>query len=171
MTAALGSGSWRKRSSRTSACHGSPRLGTRRATAASARIGRRPKVRPSISGVKATAQPSSALSSTGISITMPRRRSGARAAASSVVLAPSDVPITTASGGAQVVEQRHDLAAELGHRVAVHVHRPVRRAVPEQVERDHPMAAIGERARQLGVHPTAEQEPVQEHRQPRPVAV
>ena len=56
-----------------------------------------PAVSATISGVKASAQPSSALSSTGISITIPRRRSGASEAASSVVLAPSEVPSTTAS--------------------------------------------------------------------------
>ena len=57
-----------------------------------------PNVSPSISGVKATAQPSSAWSSTGISTTMPRSRSGASDATSSVAFAPSDVPITTACG-------------------------------------------------------------------------
>ena len=51
-----------------------------------------PKVSAHISGVKAIAQPSSALSSTGISTTIPRTRSGCAAAASSVVLAPSEVP-------------------------------------------------------------------------------
>ena len=56
-----------------------------------------PSVSPSMSGVKATAQPISAWSSTGISITMPRSRSGASEATSSVVFAPSEVPITAAS--------------------------------------------------------------------------
>jgi hypothetical protein len=46
--------------------------------------------------VNASAHPSSALSSTGISTTMPRRRSGAAAATSSVTFAPSEVPPTTA---------------------------------------------------------------------------
>ena len=50
-----------------------------------------------ISGVNAIAQASSALSSTGISITIPRRRAGASEATSSVVFAPSEVPPTTAS--------------------------------------------------------------------------
>ncbi len=53
-------------------------------------------MRPTSSGVKAMAQPSSALSSTGISISMPFTRSGAAAAASSVTLAPSEVPPITA---------------------------------------------------------------------------
>ena len=39
---------------------------------------------------------SSPLSSTGISITIPRKRSGAIEAISSAVLAPNEVPITTA---------------------------------------------------------------------------
>ena len=55
-----------------------------------------PNVRPTSSGVKASAQPSSALSRTGISITSPCTRSGAAAAASSDALAPSDVPPITA---------------------------------------------------------------------------
>jgi hypothetical protein len=46
--------------------------------------------------VNVSAQPSSALSSTGISISIPFTRSGAAAAASSVVLAPSEVPPITA---------------------------------------------------------------------------
>ncbi len=66
-------------------------------TADSSFIAGAPAVRATISGVKASAQPSSAWSSTGISITIPRRRSGASEAASSVVLAPSEVPSTTAS--------------------------------------------------------------------------
>ena len=55
-----------------------------------------PKVSESSSGVKAIAQPSSALSSTGISTSIPRTRWGEWAAASSVVFAPSEVPPTTA---------------------------------------------------------------------------
>ena len=55
---------------------------------------------------------SSPLSSTGISITMPRRRSGAREAISSAVLAPSEVPITTACSMLEVVHQRDHLLAE-----------------------------------------------------------
>ncbi len=94
-TAAPGAGSWRTVSTRMSAAHGS--RGTRRAPACTARISGSPKLSAIISGVKASAQASSAPSSTGISITMPRSRSGASAAASSAVLAPSDVPSTTAS--------------------------------------------------------------------------
>ena len=63
----------------------------------SARITGSPTVSAIISGVNATAQASSALSSTGISTTIPRSRSGASDATSSVVFAPSDVPPTTAS--------------------------------------------------------------------------
>ena len=59
--------------------------------------------------MKASAQPSSALSSTGISITMPRSRSGASAAASSAVLAPSDVPSDDRLVDLEVVEQRDHL--------------------------------------------------------------
>jgi hypothetical protein len=62
---------------------------------------RSPKVRAIISGVKAIAQPSSALSSTGISTTMARTRSGACTAASRVALAPSEVPPSTASSSSR----------------------------------------------------------------------
>ena len=48
-------------------------------------------------GVKNSAQARRALSSTGISTTIPRRRSGASAATERVTLAPSDVPPTTAA--------------------------------------------------------------------------
>ena len=50
-----------------------------------------------MSGVNVSAQPSSALSSTGISTTMPRSREGFSSATSSAVFAPSDVPPITAS--------------------------------------------------------------------------
>ena len=80
------------------------------------------------------------MSSTGISITIPRSRSGAVAAISSAVLAPSEVPITTASLDLQVVHQRHHLLAEGLHRVAPHVARAIGFAVAEQVDRDHAVA-------------------------------
>ena len=94
-TAAPGAGSWRTVSTRKSSAHGS--RGISRAPAWTTRIIGSPKLSAIISGVNASAHASSALSSTGISITMPRRRSGADAAASSAALAPSDVPSTTAS--------------------------------------------------------------------------
>ncbi len=50
-----------------------------------------------MSGPNATRQPTSAESSTGISMTIPRTRSGARWPTSSAVLAPSEVPTITAS--------------------------------------------------------------------------
>ena len=78
-----------------SSSHGS--RGTLRAPNCTSRISGSPTLSATISGVNASAQASSAESSTGISMTMPRRRSGAKAAASSAVLAPSDVPSTTAS--------------------------------------------------------------------------
>jgi hypothetical protein len=71
----------------------------------------------------------------------------------------------------EVVQQRDDVAPELGHRVAPHVRRPVGRAVPEQVERHHPMPAPGQRARQRLVHSLAEQQAVEQHDHPRALAV
>ena len=94
-TAAPGAGSWRTVSTRKSASHGS--FGTWRAPNWTTRISGSPKLSAIISGVNASAQASSAPSSTGISMTMPRSRSGAAADASSAALAPSEVPSTTAS--------------------------------------------------------------------------
>jgi putative intracellular protease/amidase len=74
-------------------------------------------------------------------------------------------------GQLEVGEQRHDLAAELGHRVAPHVGRPVRLAVPEQVERQHTVAALGQRAGERVVHVAAEQQAVEQHDDARPFAV
>ena len=73
-----------------------PVRGASRVTRPSRRAAGAPKVSPTSSGVKAIAQPSSALSSTGISTSSPRTRSGAATAASSVALAPSEVPPITA---------------------------------------------------------------------------
>ena len=89
-------GSWLTQSSSMSASSGRPGRGMRPATAPIARATGAPKVRWTINGVKASAQPSSALSSTGISISSPLTRSGAATAASREVLAPSEVPPITA---------------------------------------------------------------------------
>ncbi len=70
--------------------------GTHLTPRASAFIAGSPNVSANSSGVNAAAQAGIALSSTGIWITMPRSRSGATAASSSVTFAPSEVPPTTA---------------------------------------------------------------------------
>ena len=70
--------------------------GTARAPRASSFITGSPKVSANSSGVNAAPQAGIALSSTGISMIIPRSRSGASAATSSVMLAPSEVPPTTA---------------------------------------------------------------------------
>ena len=101
------------------------------------RISGSPTLSATISGVKASAQASSAPSSTGISITMPRSRSGASAAASSAVLAPSEVPHHDRLVDPEVVEQRDRL---LRRRPSSSSRRRRRGrselAVAEQVERD-----------------------------------
>ena len=124
---------------------GTPPAGHRRAPRRTARITGSPNVSATSSGVKASAQPSSALSSTGISIDhaahalrrgdgrLERRVRAQRGAADDRLV------------DLEVVEQRHDLLAEDGHRVAPHVARAVRVAVAEQVERDHAVAALGQR--------------------------
>ena len=93
-TEADGLGSWLTQSSSMSPSR-LLRAARVRGAAASRATGA-PKVSPASSGVKPIAQPSSALSSTGISINSPLTRSGAAAAASSDALAPSEVPPSTA---------------------------------------------------------------------------
>ena len=94
-TEADGLGSWLTQSSSIWPSSG-PRRGTSDASRPQARATGAPKVSDSSSGVKPIAQPSSALSSTGISISIPCTRDGSAAHASSVVLAPSEVPPSTA---------------------------------------------------------------------------
>jgi hypothetical protein len=61
-----------------------------------------------------------------------------------------------------VVEHRDRLAAEGRHRVVAHLGRPVRVAVAEQVETDHPVPALRERLRQRAVHLAGEEQPRQQ---------
>ena len=110
------------------------------------------------SGVKAAAQAGIALSSTGISMIIPRSRSGARAATSSVTLAPSEVPPDDGLLELEMVEQRHRLAGELGHRVAAHLIGAVRLAVPEEVERHHAVAVGGQVGGQRRLHLLGEEQ-------------
>ena len=56
------------------------------------------------------------------------------------------------------VEQRDRLAAERGHAVVPHLGRAIGVAVPEQVEAQHPVAALGEGLRQRRVHLAREQQ-------------
>ena len=104
-----------------------------------------PKVSPTRIGVKNAAQASIALSSTGISMTMPRTRSGA---------CDGDLErrVGAQRGAAdhrlielEVVHERQHLLAERAHRVAPHVARAVRAPVAEQVEQDDAVAAVGQR--------------------------
>ena len=62
----------------------------------------------------------------------------------------------------EVVEQSDDLSREDRHRVSPHVSRPVRRAVAEQIQRDHAVPVLGKRLRERLVHPARQQEPRQE---------
>ena len=135
----------------------------RRAPAWTARISGSPKLSAIISGVNASAQASSAPSSTGISITMPRRRSGARRGGLERGVRAQRGAEHDRLLDLEVVEQRDHLLAEEAHRVAPQVERALGLPVAEQVERDHAVAALRERPRQRLVHALAEQEPVQEH--------
>ena len=124
-----------------------------------------------MSGVNASAHASSALSSTGISITMPRRRSGAYAADLERRVGAQRGPEHHGLLDLEVVEQRDRLLPEEGHRVALGVPRAVRAPVAEEVERDHAVAALGEAARERLVHALAEQQTVQEYDDARALAV
>ena len=135
------------------------------------RIAGSPAVSATISGVKASAQPSSAWSSTGISITMPRKRSGACGDGLERRVGAQRRAHHDRLGLAQVVEQRDDLRAEGRHRVAPLLARAVGLAVAEQVERDDAVPALGERLRQRLVHALGEQQAVQQDRQARALAV
>ena len=73
-----------------------------------------PRVSATISGVKAIAQPSSALSSTGISTTMPRRRSGASDGDLERRVRAERRAAHHGLLDLEVVEQRDHLLAEIG---------------------------------------------------------
>jgi hypothetical protein len=57
-----------------------------------------------------------------------------------------------------VVEQRDRLAPECRHRVAGHVGRTLRVAVAEQVQAEHPVAALGQRLGERPMHAPREQQ-------------
>ena len=171
MTAALGSGSWRTQSSRMSACHGSRRAGTSRAVARHEPGGRGAERQPQHQRrerdrgaeqrvVEHGHLDHHAAQALGRQRGDLERRVGAQRGAHHHRLVDLEV-----------VEQRHHLAAELGHRVAPHVGRPVGLAVAEQVERQHAMAALGQRPGERVVHVAAEQQAVQQHDDARPLAV
>jgi hypothetical protein len=98
------------------------------------------------------------LSSTGISITIPRTREGASEATSSVVFAADDRVVEL-----EVIEQGHDLAREDRHRIAPHVAGPVGASMPQQIEGDDPVALVGEVAGKRLVHPARQEQARQEH--------
>ncbi len=77
--------------------NGTTEDGISRANLDTMRMTGSPMVTATSNGANATALATSALSSTGISSTMARNRLGAIEATSSVMLAPRDVPPTTAS--------------------------------------------------------------------------
>ena len=129
-----------------------------RASRATTRITGAPMVTATSSGANATALPTSALSRTGISSTMPRSRSrrqrghlerdvGAERGASDHGLVELEV-----------VEEGDDVAGELAHRVAPHVARPGRRPLAERVQQDDLVPALGEVLGERGVHPRRQQQ-------------
>ncbi len=118
-----------------------------------------PTVSANSSGVKATAQAGIAWSRTGISTIVPASRSGAAAATSSEMLAPREVPPTTARSSSRWSSSAIDLLGELGDRVAPHLPRPVGGAVAQRVEGDHLVAALGQASGQRRLHLLREQQP------------
>ena len=107
-----GAGSWRIVSSPSRPAAARRRAGPARAARATRRMTGSPKVSATISGVKAIAQPSSALSSTGISTTMPRTRSGASSAGLQRRVGAQRGAGDDGLVDLEVVEQRDDLLAE-----------------------------------------------------------
>jgi hypothetical protein len=69
-----------------------------------------------------------------------------------------------------MVDERDRLLAERRHRVAPHVARAIGAPVPEEVERHHAVAALGQRAGERLVHPLVQEQPVEEHGRARPRA-
>jgi hypothetical protein len=71
----------------------------------------------------------------------------------------------------EVVHERDHLLPEGAHRIAPHVVRAVRAPVAQQVEQDHPVAAVGQVLGQRLVHARRKQQPGQEDDRARPAAV
>ena len=117
-------------------------------------------------GRKITPAATSALSSTGISMNRPRATRGCRAAISSAVFAPSEVPPTIGPVDSEVIDERRHLVGERAHAVGPHVGRLVGGAVPEQVDRDHAEAPRRHLGRQVVVHVPVHQQAVDEHEHP-----
>ncbi len=116
-----------------------------------------------ISGPKASIPASSALSSTGISTSRPAHPLGR-------LHRELERDVRAERGAAhhrllraEVVEQRHHLLGEGGHRVPQRVGRPVGAAVAEQVEGDDVQTLGRERPRQRLVHPARHQLSGQQH--------
>ena len=112
-------------------------------------------------GRKATPQAIIAPSRTGISMTIPRSRSGRQRGGLQRDVRAERRPGHDGLVELEVVEQRDDLLAEHRHGVVPHVLRPVGAAVAEQIERDDAVAALGEGARQGLVHPLREEQAVE----------
>ena len=122
-------------------------------------------------GVKIIAAPSSAFSSTGISMNSPPALSGWWTASSRVTFAPSDVPPTTGRPKPEVVDERRRLVRQRAHRVDAHVVGLVGLAVAEQVDGDHAVAARGHLRSQAVVHAAVHQQAVNQDQRPVALAV
>ena len=71
----------------------------------------------------------------------------------------------------EVIEQGDHLLPEGRHRVARHVARAIRAPVAEQIERHHPVAALGQRARQRPVHLLRQQQRMDQDARARTLAI
>ena len=122
-------------------------------------------------GRKTRAAPGTAHSSTGISTSRPRTRSGAWAATWSETLAPSETPADDGLVDPEIVEQGHHVVGvgvdAVGRGVAGLVGPPV----PGEVEEDDPVAGGHQVRGQPAVHLAVEEDPVHEHEDVRPAAV
>jgi hypothetical protein len=70
-----------------------------------------------------------------------------------------------------VVEQGYCLRAKLRHRVAPHVARLVGVAMPQKVDGDHPVPALGQRLSERAVHEPGQHQARKEQKRARAAAV
>ena len=91
---------------------------------------------------------------------------GLARASSRATLAPSEVPPTTAGGCSRWSSRADHLAGEERHRVEPQVLGPVGAPVAEQVDADHPVAALGQLRPQPLEHAPVHQQPVDQHQHP-----
>ena len=113
-------------------------------------------------GVKKPATPVSALSSTGISMNRPRTLLGLPGRQLERDVGAERGPADDRRLETEVVDQFRDLTGEERHRVEPQVLGAIGAPVAEQVDADHPVAALGQRRPQAREHLAVHQQAVGE---------